>query len=362
MILLITFFQRIHSQNILDTSTWTVGSGSVSGFNHYGAAAENTREWGTNPKGNNAILWKIAHDGIFLTNAGWDSDYHNINYNLTYRFTVWIKKTNSDLGDTRFGCKSSQHLYAGALTTNIKKLDGTTETDPYFWSGDLPQLNKWYLLVGYVHHYNYSSTVSLGGIYDSETGAKVESITDYKMQFATANLRHRAYLVHDPATNDKQYFYDPRMEPVNGSEPPINVLLGLVVNQNSELIFTYDVAGNQTERFYCPDNCSSTNKQTKEKETDINEEADHSEENDLGKSITVFPNPTEDFVTIKVESELLEQITSAKIYSSSASLVKSLKTNTQNLQVNLSGLPLGVYFLHIHLNDGSSITKKIIKE
>lgn len=35
-------FTPILAQNLLDTSTWTVGSGSVSGFSQNGSTSENT--------------------------------------------------------------------------------------------------------------------------------------------------------------------------------------------------------------------------------------------------------------------------------------------------------------------------------
>ena len=45
------------AQNLLDTSTWTVGSGSVGGFSRNGEVSENVREFGTDPFGNSSILW-----------------------------------------------------------------------------------------------------------------------------------------------------------------------------------------------------------------------------------------------------------------------------------------------------------------
>ena len=50
------------SQNLLNTSSWTVGNGSVSGFSQNGATSENSREFGADPFGNSSILWKGGND------------------------------------------------------------------------------------------------------------------------------------------------------------------------------------------------------------------------------------------------------------------------------------------------------------
>jgi hypothetical protein len=218
----------INSQNMLNTSTWTVGSGSVSGFGQNGATSENSREFGTNPFGGSSILWKGGNDSASNADGGWNSSYYTIDNTETYRFVVWIKKTNSNDGSTYFGCQQWQ---SGSDTTmydySILYLNGNLRPNPYFWVGDLPQLNKWYMLVAYVHGRHYDSNLSYGGIYDPVTGTKVVNITDFKFAPTTTKLRHRAYLYYDTNTSDRQFFYAPRMEKVDGNEPSISNLLGL---------------------------------------------------------------------------------------------------------------------------------------
>ena len=146
------------SQNLLNTSSWTVGNGSVSGFSQNGATSENSREFGADPFGNSSILWKGGNDAASNADGGWNTSYYAIDHAETYRFTVWLKKTNSTNG----------HSYVGfhANNSGSLRLNGTYNVNPYFWYGDLPQLNKWYLVVGYVHGSNYNSNLSYGGIYD----------------------------------------------------------------------------------------------------------------------------------------------------------------------------------------------------
>ena len=93
------------AQNLLDTSTWTVGSGSVGEFSRNGEVSENVREFGTDPFGNSSILWKGGNDAASNADGGWNSSYYNIDNEETYRFVVWLKKTNSNDGHSYFGCQ-----------------------------------------------------------------------------------------------------------------------------------------------------------------------------------------------------------------------------------------------------------------
>ena len=127
--------------------------------------------------------------------------------------------------------------------------------------------------------------------------------------------------------------------------------------QNSKLLFTYDTAGNQTERFYCPNNCSSKSANEKEKE-EIVESVDEPSKN----FISLYPNPTEGLITVKFESKSIERIESVQVYSTNGALLKTINAKSQNLEIDLRDVPSGVYFLHIHANnEHGSITKKIIK-
>ncbi len=210
----------VSAQNLIDSSTWTVGSGSVPGFNLNGSASENIREMGTNPHNQSSILWKAVPDASSGPDGGWKTDYLNINPTKTYRLTVWIKKTNSHSGTTYFGLYS---LNSGNSHTTLR-LSGSNNNNAYFFNSDLPQLNQWYLLVGYVHQSSYSSTINIGGVYDL-TGTKVVNLTDYKFASDAVKMLHRNYLFYDTNTSDRQYFYDPTVYEVNGQEPSIQELI-----------------------------------------------------------------------------------------------------------------------------------------
>ena len=202
-----------HAQNLLNLNDWVTGSGGTSGLTANGLTSENEREWGVGPLGTQVILWKGAPSGDGNADGGWNSVDIAINNQKTYRFSVWIKRSNSKNGTAYFGC------------SGVNSLAGVANNNPYFWYGNLPELDRWYLLVGYVHGSNDPSTVNYGAIYDGATGQKVIGMTDFKFASTTTATRHRSYLFYDSNVNDRQYFYGPRIEEVNGNEPTITSLL-----------------------------------------------------------------------------------------------------------------------------------------
>ena len=203
------------AQNILDMQSWIVGSGTSGAFNANGQAIENTRLWGDGPQGKRAILWEAKPEGQSNDDGGFNHNPFAIDHTKMYRFSIWLKKTNSYDGISYFG------------TENVNDLNGDQHINPYFWYGDLPELNKWFLVVAYIHGSGDDSTISYGGIYDGLNGTKVVNITDFKFAVGTTNTYIRSYLYYDGNVNDRQYFYAPRVEVVNGDEPTIASLLGL---------------------------------------------------------------------------------------------------------------------------------------
>ncbi|NQX41313.1 hypothetical protein HQN84_20855 [Pedobacter steynii] len=209
------YFPEVHAQNLLDLQGWTIGTGSSGIFTANGLDSENSREWGEGPRGERTILWKASPDGNVDGDGGWNSLFFAISNANMYRFAVWIKKTNSLDGTTYFGCQ------------NVRYLDGSNNDNAYFLERKLPEINKWYLLIGYIHASNDESLVNYGGVYDGTTGAKVGTATDFKFKPGAVNTNHRTYLFYDPNVNDRQFFYAPRVDLVNGNEPTIASLLGL---------------------------------------------------------------------------------------------------------------------------------------
>ena len=206
--------------NIIDTSSWSVGNGNVTGFYKFGTDAENVREVGVGPHGDSEVLWRAVPDAGNDADGGWDTSYHVIDPSKDYRFSVWIKKTNSNDGSSLFGL----HAFDVNESATSRQLDGTSIVSPYFYWGDLPQLDSWYLLVGYVYGHAHTGQTNQGGIYDTN-GVKVAGLTDFKMSTNTNWLVHRTYLYQDTNTQDSQFFSKPTLYEVNGQEPSISDLI-----------------------------------------------------------------------------------------------------------------------------------------
>lgn len=205
-----------NSNNLLPVDDWEIGNAVIPSFSHYGPVFENNRDLGIDPHGETSIIWTATASGDGDADGGWIATFP-IDHTKTYRYVQWIKKNTSNSGIT----------YLGASGTSTSNLDGTPNTNPYFWSGDLPELGKWYLLVGYMHGSSYTGTESIGGIYDGETGEKVIDMVDYKNKIAAVDQRHRAYFVYCTEAGVTQDYWGPRAEIVNGNEPTIEAMLGL---------------------------------------------------------------------------------------------------------------------------------------
>ncbi|GAA3591137.1 malectin domain-containing carbohydrate-binding protein [Flavivirga amylovorans] len=208
--------------NLLDTSTWTIGTGSAPGFNRTGTDGENIREMGIGPHGTSVLLWKTIPEATGNSGAGgWSTDLINIDPTKTYRFTVWLKKTNSFDGNTPFRARAldaSDNLV-------VNNLNGSPHVNPYFGGADVPTLDQWYLLVGFMHHDSYTNTVSIGGLYNGATGNKDQDATDYKFQSTATKIYQSIWLSSNNNANDSQFYYAPTMYEVNGQEPTIQELI-----------------------------------------------------------------------------------------------------------------------------------------
>lgn len=118
-----------YSQNSLNTTSWTAGSGSVSGFSVNGMDPENYRELGLNHIGEEVVLWKAVPDVNNDADGGWDSSYHPIDNTKTYRLSVWLKKTKSFDGDSYFG---SQQWSSTIHSHIVLRLNRNFDSNPFF--------------------------------------------------------------------------------------------------------------------------------------------------------------------------------------------------------------------------------------
>lgn len=185
---------------------WMVGSGSTTFFSQNGATAENNRIEAPDPFGNTAIIWECGNDPNSNADGGWNTVSFNVDKTKTYRYTVWVRRNHSQNGTTYHGTK------------NVEVITDGNSNNPYFWSGDLPQLDQWYLLVGIVHpHTHGSMDTGISGVYDLQ-GNKVLDGREFKWRLDTTTSYFRSYLYYCTDVNVRQYFHAPVLEIVDGNE------------------------------------------------------------------------------------------------------------------------------------------------
>lgn len=352
---LLNLNQKGYAQNLYNFSSWTVGQGSTTEFPAFGSINYNIRELGLNHLGQEVVLWKCIPDPNSSADGGFEADYKPIDNTKTYRISIWMKKTNSLGSNNSFGPRS----FGNGIHQTLR-LDGSQDNNPFFWVGDLPKLNHWYLLIGYVHPFNYTG-VSIGKIYDGATGEVVMNTQrDFKFSTNATNLRGRAFVWNNPNLDDRLYLYQLTMEAIDGTENTIEQLLG--VNPESKLLFVFDNAGNQKQRYYCRDSqCSEPNAPLGRafiKDDDLKEEEILAQ-----KDLRIYPNPTKGQITVSIISD--EDISfrdDIQIFNNNGVRVYTggFKDKT-SVTIDLSRLSNGTYLFHAHLSDGTTFNKQIIK-
>ncbi len=224
--------------NLLDwKNSWTIGSGGVGGFTQNGQTSENIRINALTPFGKTDKVWRCVNDAASDADGGWNTSNIAIDKSKSYQYAVWVKRTGGQNGTTYHG------------TQNVVNLDGTANGNPYFWAGNLPQLDTWYLMVGMIHPATYSGGYSgISGVYDT-AGTKVINGTDFKWSTTTTDSYFRSYLYYATDVNVSQYFYAPIVQKREANQ--VNIL-GLIKGVEATDIVTpteYDGFGRQDKEY-----------------------------------------------------------------------------------------------------------------
>jgi hypothetical protein len=78
----------------------------------------------------------------------------------------------------------------------------------------------------------------------------------------------------------------------------------------------------------------------------------------LPTDLAIYPNPTNDFITVSTSTDLIERTTVINLQSQ---LVRDESPLSNKIVLDLSELPSGVYFISNQLSSGQTITRKIVK-
>lgn len=243
--------------NLLHNKIWSLGVDSAQFYSRNGAIGENERILDYTPFNNQDVIWQSpSNDLTSNDDGGWNSARFPIDNTKKYRFSVWIRKKDI-VGDGR----AYLGLYGYNNTnTNIgvynRSNNTILNTNFYFTSRrfdntDLnpkPVVNEWVLFVGHVHPTNTSSGSSEAdtGVWKLD-GTKIASAGDCIWHPDTVTSAHRSYQYYSTSTTEKQQWWDPRVDLIDGTEPSLNDLLtNNIEPQNLDLT--------QTCKVRCPFN------------------------------------------------------------------------------------------------------------
>lgn len=224
-------------KNLLDLSTWTIGTDGTSNFYRNGTVAENRRILDTGPFGYQTVVWDTpSSDATSDDDGGWTGAGINIDPTKMYRFSVWIRRKVVGNGYTYMGCQA----WDVTAQQVLNRSNGATNQNPYFyagwWNGNA---NEWYLLVGHIWPAG-SGTGSAhvnSNIYTT-TGTIVTSTGDFVWQSTNTYTLHRSYLYYTTDTTTNQQWYQPRIDLIDGTEPTISELLSGVGSRVYNLVGT----------------------------------------------------------------------------------------------------------------------------
>ena len=245
----------------INMSSWTISTGSVSGYGQNGSTSENQRILDTNPWGQSSIVWGSYPLGDNGADGGWETDNDfGIDKAKLYRFSVWVRRVSSTTSGTFYlGCQSwDAAQYVRRMSDNVE------EANPY-WDyrgiGGFTQ-NVWYLVVGHLYPFNttYTGKHPDSGIYNAGSAVKVAETGgnsgsgDFKFSSAATYLRQRVYHYYSADTTSRIQFYNPRIDLVDGSEPGIYELV------NDSPVIWNDMSGNSRNvTMYNSGNSTYTN-------------------------------------------------------------------------------------------------------
>jgi hypothetical protein len=196
-------------------SAWVDGmTMPPSGYTLYGASTENRIVTGIGPSGQNEPIWAcVDYDVATGADGGWsNSGYKNADNTIGHLVAVFMK-TGTNAGGSYWGLNTN---------STILNLGGAVNANPYFWNGDLPALDTWYLVAGYVHPAGYGTTVTgISGVYDL-TGARVAAGTEYKCDASLSSLMHRCLHINNATGSglEVQWMARPVIIPCTEAEAP----------------------------------------------------------------------------------------------------------------------------------------------
>ncbi len=209
--------------NLIDPTWWKPGAAWEWGGPVEDVAGEAQFVWGVGPKGTVQALLQSTAAGTphFGPEGGWEDagaspkNRARILPTRTYRFAVPVKRLSGD-GGVYLG---PQFRFDDADSWRVCDLNTSTPAvNPYFHSADLPELNKWYLIVGYVFPAGSAGVpADAGGVIDLSTGLKVAACSSFCWMASANDVSTRGFQYYGSA-GARVLFAPPTVELVDGTD------------------------------------------------------------------------------------------------------------------------------------------------
>ena len=174
--------------------------------------------------GERCPVWK-CNSIAGKADGGYVSPLIPIDNKKIYRFSTYIMKRKKKDGTTYHGTNGYVNGKNAGL---LRRTTLTVNKNVYFWRGDLPTVDEWYLVVGFIFPVGSpKSTLKRGGIYKMGSTEKLVSAADFVFTKETEAIRVRDYLYYTKSNNTKQDMFAPDLQIADGSEKPLRLLLGV---------------------------------------------------------------------------------------------------------------------------------------
>ncbi|HET9640091.1 MAG TPA: putative Ig domain-containing protein [Allosphingosinicella sp.] len=195
------------------------GAPQPDGWQSVGAAGESRWTVTFGPDDKAVVALQAGQADSAAQGGGALTNEVTIDGQKAYEFTYYFKKTDLTKHGLYFGLEGGAAAYVENAAT------GSDDTDPYFVAMDTAtqqsvlEDDRWYKVVGYVLAEGASlpASGSLGGVFDTTTGAKVASATTFRWNAGRPDnsVRSRFFDSGDAlASGFSTYFYKPEIRRV----------------------------------------------------------------------------------------------------------------------------------------------------
>jgi hypothetical protein len=208
-----------YKPTLVDYSIWNqLGKGSIGPWIMNGAADENERLIAGNPYGEPDYMWMAPGNDIGSdADGGFDHSYVGIDKTKKYRVSMWMRRENPVNG----------RLYLGCANNAISLLGSTVAVSNPYFHHSLDTGDEWFLWVAHIHPYDFTGTVNddKSGLYDITGRKRFNIANDFKWLSTATTNTIRAYMYYSTSLDEMAYFYRPRFEVCDGSEPSLEELI-----------------------------------------------------------------------------------------------------------------------------------------